>query len=201
MSLFAVLLRDAQSEAIKTELKWLAGELGPARELEVLINRVVAPVKRRRRRWRGMPSLSQELAERRDAALARAQDAVQSARFRALTIDIAAWLQAGQWTNPPDDLADDREGLPIKMFASEQLARRWRKVRKKGKVLTELDPPSRHKLRIEAALRSRVLRRRHCSGPSGRRNGASNSFSPSSACRMHSATSTTLLCTKNESQH
>jgi triphosphatase len=149
MSLFAVLLRDAQSEAIKTELKWLAGELGPARELEVLTNRVVAPMKRRRRRWRGMPSLSQELAERRDAALARAQDAVQSARFRALTIDIAAWLQAGQWTNPPDDLVDDRGGLPIEMFASEQLARRWRKVRKKGKVLTELDPPSRHKLRIQ----------------------------------------------------
>ncbi len=35
MSLFSVLLRDPQTAAIKTELKWLAGELGPARELEV----------------------------------------------------------------------------------------------------------------------------------------------------------------------
>jgi inorganic triphosphatase YgiF len=149
MSLFAALLRDEQSEAIKSELKWLTAELGPARELEVLINRVVAPMKRRRRRWRGMPSLSQELAERRDAALACAQDAVQSTRFRALTIDIAAWLQAGLWTDPPDDLVNDRGGLPIEIFASEQLARRWRKVRKKGKVLAKLDPRSRHKLRIQ----------------------------------------------------
>jgi triphosphatase len=50
MSLFGVLLRDPQTAAIKNELKWLAGELGPARELEVLLNRVVAPMKRHRRR-------------------------------------------------------------------------------------------------------------------------------------------------------
>ena len=78
MSLFAALLHDPQTAAIKNELKWLAGELGPARELEVLLSRVVAPMKRRHRRWRGMPSLSHELAERRDAALARAQAAVPS---------------------------------------------------------------------------------------------------------------------------
>jgi CHAD domain-containing protein len=149
MSLFAGLLRDVQSKAIKSELKWLTGELGPARELEVLLNRVVAPAKRRRRRWRGMPSLSQELAERRNAALARAQDAVQSPRFRALTIDMAVWLQAGLWTSPHDDLVADQGDLSIEMFASEQLRRRWRKVRKRGKVLGRLDSRTRHKLRIQ----------------------------------------------------
>jgi CHAD domain-containing protein len=96
-----------------------------------------------------MPSLSQELAERRDAALSRAQAAVQSARFRSLTLDVAAWLEAGSWTKPPHDLVRDRGGLPIEVFAFEQLVRRWRKVRKKGKVLKELDARSRHKLRIQ----------------------------------------------------
>jgi inorganic triphosphatase YgiF len=75
VSLFGVLLRDPQTEAIKNELKWLAGELGPARELEVLVSRVIAPMKRQQRRWRGMPSLSRELIERRDVALMRARDA------------------------------------------------------------------------------------------------------------------------------
>ncbi len=149
MSLFAGLLRDPQTAAIKNELKWLAGELGPARELEVLVNRVVAPMKRRRRRWRGMPSLSHEFAERRDAALSRAQAAVQSARFRALTLDVAMWLEAGLWTKPQDDLVRDRGDLPIETFAFEQLARRWRKVRKKGRGLAQLDARSRHKLRIQ----------------------------------------------------
>jgi inorganic triphosphatase YgiF len=149
MSLFAELLRDPQTASIKNELKWLAGELGPARELEVLVSRVVAPVKRQGRRWRGMPSLSQEIAERRDAALARAQAAVQSARFRSLTLEVAAWLEAGLWIKPQDDLVRDRGDLPIEAFAFEQLARRWRKVRKKGKVLAQLDARNRHKLRIQ----------------------------------------------------
>jgi triphosphatase len=150
MSLFAVLLPDPQTAAMKAELKWLAGELGPARELEVLVNRVAAPMKSQRRRWAGMPSLSRELAERRDAALTRAQDAVKSGRFRALTLDTAAWLQGGLWTNPRDDLVRDRGDLPIGIFAAEQLTRRWRKVRKKGRALAQLDARSCHKLRIQA---------------------------------------------------
>jgi triphosphatase len=150
MSLFRILLQDRQTAAIKSELKWLAGELGPARELEVLMNRVVAPVRKRRRHWRGMPSLSREIAERCDAARKRAQYAVESARFRALTLDIGAWLQAGQWTSPQDDLVRDRGDIPIEDFAAEQLARRWRKVRKKGKKLVRLDARRRHKFRIQA---------------------------------------------------
>ena len=50
MSLFSDLLRDPQTAAIKTELKWLASELGPAREFEVLVNRVIAPIKKNKRR-------------------------------------------------------------------------------------------------------------------------------------------------------
>jgi len=149
-SLFAVLLRDPQTATMKAELKWLAGELGPARELEVLVNRVAAPMKSQRRRWGGMPSLSRKLAERREAALTQAQDAVKSGRFRALTLETAAWLQAGLWTNPEDDLVHDQGDRPIAVFAVEQLTRRWRKVRKKGKALAQLDAPSRHKLRIQA---------------------------------------------------
>jgi triphosphatase len=107
-------------------------------------------MKKQRRRWRGMPSLSQEVAERRDAALKRAQDAVRSARFRSLTLDLAAWLETGHWANPLDDLVRDRGDLPIAVYAADELTRRWRKVRKKGKALSQLDGRSRHKSRIQA---------------------------------------------------
>jgi inorganic triphosphatase YgiF len=150
MSLFGILLRDPQTTAIKAQLKWLAGELSEARELEVLVTRVVEPIKKLSRRWRGMPSLSHEIAERCDAALKRAWDAVHSSRFRVLTLDVAAWLEVGQWTNPQDDLVRDQGHLPILDFAAEQLARRLRKIRKKGKALDRLDARSRHKLRIQA---------------------------------------------------
>jgi triphosphatase len=150
MSLFADILQDPQTAALKHELKWLTGELGPARELEVLVTRVVAPVKRRHSRLQGISSLSRDLKQQRAAALARAQDAAQSERFRALTLDIAGWLEAGQWLRPQDDLIRDRGDVPVEIPAVEQLTRRFKKIRKKGKMLTRLDARSRHKLRIQA---------------------------------------------------
>jgi len=149
LSLFAGILRDLQTAAIKTELKWLAGELAPARQLDVLMKRVVAPVKQRHARWDGVPSLSHELAEKREAALARAQNAVRSARYRALTLEIAAWLETGEWTDPRDDLVRDRGDVPIEVCAAEQLGRRWKKIRKRGKAIARLDARGRHKLRIQ----------------------------------------------------
>lgn len=43
----------------------------------------------------------------------------------------------------------DRGDLPIAVYVAKQLAPRWLKVRKKGKALSQLDPRSRHKLRIQ----------------------------------------------------
>ena len=150
MSLFADILQDPQTAALKEELKWLTGELGPARELEVLVTRVVAPVKRRHSRLQGISSLSRDLTQQRAAALARAQDATRSERFRALTLEIARWLEAGQWRRPQDDLVRDRGDVPIEVSAADQLTRRFKKIRKLGKMLTRLDARRRHKLRIQA---------------------------------------------------
>jgi triphosphatase len=150
ISLFADILQDPQTAAFKEELKWLTGELGPARELEVLVTRVIAPVKRRHSRLQGISSLSRDLTQQRAAARARAQDAARSERFRALKLEIAGWLEAGQWRKPQDDLVRDRGDIPIEISAADQLTRRFKKIRKKGKTLTRLDARSRHKLRIQA---------------------------------------------------
>jgi triphosphatase len=150
MSLFADILGDPQTAALKTELRWLAGELTPARELEVLMQHVVRRVKRRHAHRDGISSLSRELAEKHEAALTRAQNAVTSARFRQLALELAAWVETGQWTAPQDDLIRDRGDVAVQGPAIEQLTRRWRKVRKKGKALARLDAQSRHKLRIQA---------------------------------------------------
>ena len=200
MSLFGGLLRDPQTEAIKAELKWLTTELGPARELDVLVKRVVAPVQVSHAHWDGLPSVSHALAQKREAALARAQDAVTSPRFRALTLEAAAWLEAGDWTAARDDLVRDRGKLAIAIFACGQLTRRWRKVRKKGRTLAKLDACSRHKLRIQAKKLRYAIE--FFAGPlAGKRarRRRKQRFAPSSACRTGSASSTTLRCTRNAS--
>src|SRR5262249_33592899 len=63
---------------------------------------------------------------------------------------IARWLEAGQWRRPQDDLVRDRGDVPIEVSAADQLTRRFKKIRKKGKMLTRLDARRRHKLRIQA---------------------------------------------------
>jgi inorganic triphosphatase YgiF len=65
-------------------------------------------------------------------------------------LDLAAWLEVGDWTAPQDELVRDLGELPIEISAAELLNRRWRKVRKKGKTLAKLDAHRRHKLRIQS---------------------------------------------------
>ena len=149
ISLFGAILRDKQSTAIKGELKWLTVELGPARELEVLMQRVVEPVQKRHPHWQGFSVLLGELTQKRETALTPARDAVTSARFRALTLDTDAWLEVGHWTEPKDDLLRERGDIPVEVFAAEQLALRFRKARKRGKQLEKLSAHKRHKLRIQ----------------------------------------------------
>jgi triphosphatase len=150
MSLFKDLLHDDQTATVKSELKWLAGELTPAREFAVLTKRVAASLKKQRRKPRnGIPAFSTALENKHKAALVRAEDAVTSARFRTATFEAATWLELGRWLKPEDDLVQSRGEVPIDVFAVEQLQRRYRKVRRRGKELAQLGAKQRHKLRIQ----------------------------------------------------
>lgn len=71
LSLFSAVLTDAQTDALKAELKWIMGELGPARELEVFLKRVVKPVADRK--GPGIAVLARELGRRREDAFSRAR--------------------------------------------------------------------------------------------------------------------------------
>lgn len=150
ISLFSAILEDPQTENIKAELKWLTGELGPARELDVLIARVIKPVRQRKSGWDDIPKLSQQFAGQRVAALARAREAIGSERHRLLKIEVSAWLETGEWLAPPDDLVRDRGEMPVETFAAEQMSLRRRKLRKRAKSFAELDARRRHRLRIQA---------------------------------------------------
>jgi len=149
MSLFSDIIAEAEVRDIKRELKWLTSELGPARQFDVFLTRVVGPLEKSHARLTGMRSLSHDLADRRDAAVARALTAVCSRRFRDLTLNLAAWLDVGGWREPRSELSRQRCEQPIETLARAQLTRRWKKIRKRGRMLAKLDAPARHKLRIQ----------------------------------------------------
>lgn len=150
VSLFGDVLAGPQTEAGKAEFKWIMGELGPARELDVFIRRVVKPVVDGKPNGAGVRVLTRELQEKRDDAFGRAVAAIDSPRFRALVLDTAGWIETGDWTHDSDDLARTMREQPIALTAISQLRSRWKKILKRGARLAKLDPQRRHKLRIDA---------------------------------------------------
>jgi len=151
MSLFTELLRDDGTQAIKNELKWIMGEFGPAREMDILTSRLAKASQSQLWSPNGAPmaALGKELEAKRRRAFQRAQAAVASTRFRVLLIDLTAWIEAGEWLRSNDPMMQAECVRSISEFAAEQLDRRWKKIRKRGRKLRELDPRRRHKLRIQ----------------------------------------------------
>jgi triphosphatase len=150
MSLFSDMLADPQTDAMKHELKWIAAELGPARELDVFVKSVVKPAADGKPNGPGMDVLNKELRQKRENAFARAQAAIQSARFRSLVLATAEWIESGDWTRNNDDLARALCQRPIAAVAAGELRRRRKKILQRGARLNEIDPQRRHKLRIQA---------------------------------------------------
>ena len=150
ISLFSDMLPEPQTEALKAELKWITGELGPAREFEILLRHVARTVGDRGGDKLGAAPVSRELRQKRADALARARTAVESLRFRDLALDTAAWIETGDWMHNPDDVASMLRRRPFAAVAAEQLRRRSKKCLRSGKHLDALDPQHRHKLRIQA---------------------------------------------------
>jgi triphosphatase len=120
MSLFKDILQDDRTATLKAELK-----LTPAREFEVLTERLITPLRKQRGKLpNGVSSFSTALERKCKAALAKAKDAVGSDRFRELTFEVAVWLETGRWTKPDGDPARINGELVINAFAQEQLRRR-----------------------------------------------------------------------------
>ncbi|QOG18015.1 MULTISPECIES: CYTH and CHAD domain-containing protein [Bradyrhizobium] len=141
ISLFSDILPRAGTERIKAELKWLTGELAPAREIDVFLKESIQPIADQGVPKRGARAIAKKFSAERSEAFARAREAVGSARYRRLLIDVIEWIETGQ-----SRAGDDRS---IATYAAALLDRRIKKVRKQGKHLDDLDPTQRHKLRIK----------------------------------------------------
>ena len=148
ISAFATIVADNESERIKAELRWITAELGPARDLDVFISEVLAPLRAQNTGEAGLADICRNFERRRARAYRDAAEAIRSSRFRMLCLDVGEWVEAGPWARDDDDLLRLRREQPITVLACEELARRRNKIRKKGKTLRQLSTAERHRLRI-----------------------------------------------------
>lgn len=139
LGLFRSVVADDEYLRLRDELRWFAGQLGDARDLDVLLEAGDRE-----------DSSEQEEAARRRAlrkarkhAYERVHDALSSDRLPRLILDLVAWAETGEWRR------SDAAQRPVPAFAGERLERRWRRVRKDGRHILGLDPEARHQLRID----------------------------------------------------
>jgi inorganic triphosphatase YgiF len=149
ISLFSDVVSGDRIDTIKTELRWLAREFGPARDLDTLLIEVLKPLRKQHANEPGLVSISKMFARERLKGYRRAQEAVQSARFRTLVLDTAEWVEAGPWSMSEDPLMRARREMPIEMHAAEQLSRRRKRIRRRGAKIGDLSPEQLHRLRIQ----------------------------------------------------
>jgi inorganic triphosphatase YgiF len=148
ISTFSTIVADNESERIKAELRWITAELGPARDLDVFISEVLTPLRSQNPREPGLADICRNFERRRARAYKDAAEAIWSARFRMLCLDVGEWVETGSWTRNDDELLRLRREQPITVLACEELARRRNRIRKKGKTLKQLSTAERHRLRI-----------------------------------------------------
>ena len=148
MKVFEPLLAAPSVEAVKAELKWLAGELADARNLDVLVLETFQPVADQLADRDAAAAFGKALLAAQERAHDRARAAFASPRFRLLLLDAARWVEGCGDAEPMRLEGEDARRADD--FAAEALSSRRRALCRRIDGLDWSDPVARHKVRIAA---------------------------------------------------
>ena len=144
------MLGDPQKQDhVRSESKWLRNALGPARDLEVLIQESIAPLQAAQPQRRELAALRGRIEVQRRQGLRLARLAVQSERYRRFVLATALWLAGGGWRTRRGKVAALR-ARRIVGLARQILDERTAELRRKFRRIDRLSARQRHKLRIAA---------------------------------------------------
>jgi CHAD domain-containing protein len=141
---FSPMVDDSVRRQIWAELKWLNGQLGLVRDLDVAIDRIKAAVA-------GQPealSRLQSWNERRVESHRLLARALQSARYRQLIENTASWIESGPWSTRKGKEFVQARVTPIGVYAAQQLAKWEKRLLRKSRRLEDMDAEKRHRLRL-----------------------------------------------------
>ncbi|WP_086996098.1 CHAD domain-containing protein [Rhizobium sullae] len=134
-SLFKPILSGEEPGRLNAEMRWLAGVLGEARNIDVLLAKATDA------------DLVSKLTDARRDAYDDAIGALNSSRARALALDFNDWLQCGEYLERKDVADQDPSASE---FAVEALDRLRKKLKKHGRALASVDDEHRHEVRKDA---------------------------------------------------
>ncbi|MEO8629273.1 MAG: CYTH and CHAD domain-containing protein, partial [Betaproteobacteria bacterium] len=146
-SVFKPAFGDVYFAQTATELRWLGGVLGPARDWDVFTGDSLPQVIAEFSYEPDLRSATAHAARMRDSSRVGVREAIASSRYTTLLLQLIGVFLRAPWTQASDASEQERE-RPLLEFARRQLERRHKSVRKHGRHLQQLDRAALHQLRI-----------------------------------------------------
>jgi triphosphatase len=143
LKVFKPLVRGPELDALKTEMRWLLDHLGPARDADVFLAEIIAPVQQSHPDAPALALLREEWLVQRQQAFVAATAAIDDNRFTRLMLTLGQWLAQAPWTTT------DAAALSLGRYARLVLKKSYRRLLKAGgDNLAHLPAPKLHQVRI-----------------------------------------------------
>ena len=146
LSLFRAVMPPRDLAWLRDETRWLAQQLGPARDLDVFQEELLEPIVALRPDDPGLVALAQAIEADRLAAYDLARQALSSPRYTTLILRFGAWIEERGWR--PRNKRKKPLDRPITPFAAAALQKRQKQALKAGRGFAKLSPEERHVVRI-----------------------------------------------------
>ena len=141
---FSPMVEDAVRDEIRDELKWLNGELGAVRDLDVAVERVVSLDKKRPEGLSAVGAWQEKRAEGH-RNLARV---LRSVRYEWLIEQTAGWIENGPWSTKKGKEAAEERAIPIGLYTLDKLEQWEKRLLKRSRELRKMGTKKRHRLRL-----------------------------------------------------
>jgi inorganic triphosphatase YgiF len=149
MSVFKEFLDTPQTIALREEMRWLLGHLGAARDIDVFIAEILAPLAEFYDDEPGFAALRADFIAEKQVNYHIAMQILSMPRFTQLMLALGDWTEGGDWRHSDDPERRALLDRPARDLARAVLDKRDRSVVKGLKHLAKLDPHTRHLARIE----------------------------------------------------
>lgn len=145
LSLFAAAAPGIKDADLNEGLRWLASQLGPARDWDVFLGEILPPVVAALPAEEGLVWLQQQAEKICRGKREQACVVAAGPRYNELILRLGAWLWRAPWRTTTVAAEPD---MPVPVFAAQMLDRRYRQACRCGRHFKTLTAEQRHALRI-----------------------------------------------------
>lgn len=144
LNVFGCVTSKQSCKDLLTELKWISGILGDARDLDILTTQTLPPLLKQLQNEPSLIELAKQARQQRLQAYADTRKAIHTQRYQRLLLKVGDWLSNERWQT------EEIENYHVNEIAQTILNKRYKQLKSVGKNLLKDEVAERHATRIAA---------------------------------------------------